>query len=98
MGEWSPELVAQAHGSKCAHGRDKPWKEEGIGDILPSWIELGFVLHFSSSVHNKWASLMAQMVKNLPTNSGDPGSIPGQEDPLEKETATLSRIPGASLK
>ena len=24
-----------------------------------------------------WASLMAQMVKNLPANAGDPGSIPG---------------------
>ncbi|CAI9164575.1 unnamed protein product [Rangifer tarandus platyrhynchus] len=24
-----------------------------------------------------WASLVAQMVKNLPANAGDPGSIPG---------------------
>ena len=95
---WSPEPVAQAHWSKRAHGRDKPWKEEGIGDVLPSWIELGFVLHFISSVHNKWASLVAQMVKNLPANAGDSGSIPGQEDPLEREMATHSRILGASLK
>lgn len=41
VGGWSPEPVAQAHGSNRAHGRDKPWKEEGIGDVLPSWIELG---------------------------------------------------------
>ena len=27
------------------------------------------------------------MVKTPPENVGDPGSIPGQEDPLEKETA-----------
>ena len=35
---------------------------------------------------------MAQMVKNLPTIAGDPGSIPGQEDLLEKEMATHSSI------
>ena len=32
------------------------------------------------------------MVKNLPANAGDTGSIPGQEDPLEKEMATHSNI------
>ena len=32
------------------------------------------------------------MVKNLPANTGDVGSIPGSEDPLEKEIATLSII------
>ena len=26
------------------------------------------------------------VVKNLPANAGDAGSIPGQDDPLEKET------------
>ena len=34
-------------------------------------------------------------VKNLPVNAGDTGdvsSIPGQEDPLEKEMATHSSI------
>ena len=30
------------------------------------------------------------MVKNLPVNAGDAGSIPGQEDPLEEEMATHS--------
>ena len=34
------------------------------------------------------ASLVAQMVKNLPANAGDVGLIPGWEDPLEEETAT----------
>ena len=33
------------------------------------------------------------MVKNLPTNAGDAGSILGQEDPLEKKMATHSSIP-----
>ena len=30
--------------------------------------------------------------KNLPVNAGDPGSIPGQEDPLEEEMETHSSI------
>ena len=32
------------------------------------------------------------VVKNLPANTGDADSIPGQEDPLEKEMATQSNI------
>ena len=31
-------------------------------------------------------------VKNLPANTGDVGSIPGSEDPLEKEMTTHSSI------
>ena len=31
-------------------------------------------------------------VKNLPVEEGDKGSIPSQEDPLEKEMATHSSI------
>ena len=30
------------------------------------------------------------MIKNPPASAGDPGSIPGWEDPLEKEMATHS--------
>ena len=32
------------------------------------------------------------MVKNLPANAGDTGSIPGQENPVEKEMATQYTI------
>ena len=32
------------------------------------------------------------MVKNLPANAGDAGSIPGSEDPPEEEMATHSSI------
>ena len=32
------------------------------------------------------------MVKNLAAKAGDVSSIPGQEDPLEKETVTHSNI------
>ena len=34
------------------------------------------------------ASLVVQQVKNPPANAGDVSSIPGLEDPLEKEMAT----------
>ena len=32
------------------------------------------------------------MVKNTPTHAGDAGSIPGWEDPLQKEMSTHSSI------
>ena len=32
------------------------------------------------------------VVKNPPTNTGDAGSIPGQEEPLKQEMATHSSI------
>ena len=35
---------------------------------------------------------MAHSVKKLPARAVDPGSIPGQEDPLEKEMVTHSSI------
>ena len=38
------------------------------------------------------ASLVAQLVNNPSANVGDPGSIPGWEDPLEKEMTTCSSI------
>ena len=38
------------------------------------------------------AFLVAQLVKNLPVNAGDVGSIPGLEDPLEKEVSARSSI------
>ena len=43
------------------------------------------------SVH-KGASLGAQMVKQSVCSAGDPGSIPGQEDPLEEGMATHSSV------
>ena len=33
------------------------------------------------------------VVKNLPANAGDVGSIPGLEDPMEEGMATHSSIP-----
>ena len=43
-------------------------------------------------MNNKGTSLVAQMVKASAYNAGDPGSILGWEDPLEKEMATHSSI------
>ena len=35
---------------------------------------------------------MGSVVKNLPANAGDLGSIPGREDPLEKGMAAHSSV------
>ena len=46
-------------------------------------------------MHNKLASQVALMVKNLPANAGDARDAIqslGQEDPLEKEMTTHSSI------
>jgi len=46
-----------------------------------------------SSLLVRWASLITQVVKNLPTNAGDTrdsGSISGLGRPLEEEMTTLS--------
>ena len=39
-----------------------------------------------------WASLIAQLVKNLPVIQETPVRFLGQKDPLEKELATHSNI------
>ena len=41
---------------------------------------------------SKVNAMVAQMVKASAYKVEDPGSIPGREDPLEKETATHSSI------
>ena len=52
-------------------------------------MNLFLFIHFSAY----FISLSAGSgVKNLPANTGDAGSIPGEEDPLEKEMATHSSI------
>ena len=43
-------------------------------------------------VYSKWASLIAQSVKNLPAMQKTRVQFLGQEDPLEKERATHSSI------
>ena len=42
--------------------------------------------------YHKWASLVAQSVKNLPAVQETHVQSLGREDPLEKETATHSSI------
>ena len=48
---------------------------------------IGYSLHYS------WASLVAQLVKNLPAMQETPVRFLGQEDSLEKGKATHSSIP-----
>ena len=51
------------------------------------------ILFLRQRLYIIWASLVAQLVKNFPSNAGDtrgPGSILGQEDPLEKIMAICS--------
>ena len=50
-----------------------------------------FILSHSSDL-GYWASLVAQMVKNLPALQETWVQSPGQEDPLEKGMATHSSI------
>ena len=45
-----------------------------------------------ASIYIKWASLVAQMVKNLPAMQETQAQSLGQEDPLEKRIATHSSI------
>ena len=57
-----------------------------------------FILIFTlywSRVHEQ-ASLVAQLVKNLPAMQETLVQFLGQEDPLEKGEATCSSIPGGS--
>ena len=53
---------------------------------------IGFPLVLVSVDHTEWASLEAQMVKNLPAMQETWVRSLGQEDPLEKEMATHSSI------
>ena len=43
-------------------------------------------------MHLMWASLIAQLIKNLPVMQETQVRFLGWEDPLEKEMATHSRI------
>ena len=45
-----------------------------------------------SSLHIYFASLVAQMIKNLPAMQETQGQLLNQEDPLEKGMAAPSRI------
>ena len=61
---------------------------EGTLTHLQRWGGFSGVVMFQ-----RWPS---QVVKNLPANAGDAGRPLSQEDPLEKETATLYSCLGNS--
>ena len=54
-----------------------------------------FVCFISSTVNLGFPG--GSVVKNPPANVGYMGSIPGSEDPLEKEMAPLSSIPAWTI-
>ena len=56
------------------------------------WNNLYEHFHIKSSKLKLGASLVAQLVKNLPAMQKTLVQSPGQEDPLEKGTATHSSI------
>ena len=50
-----------------------------MGDLTIASLENTICHIMYACIHTKWASLVAQLVKNPPSNAGDPGSIPGVE-------------------
>ena len=62
----------------------------GKGTFLYFFLGFNFMSLFSHS----GASLIAQLVKNLPVMQETPVQLLGQEDPLEKGLATHSSILG----
>ena len=69
--------------------------------VIQLYIFSDFFLHYSV-LHDieynfLWASLVAQMVKNLPAMQGDPGSIPAsRRSPGEGNGNHSSILPGES--
>ena len=59
-----------------------------VNHIVPYFIGINSYHEFNR------ASLIAQLVKNLPAMQDAPVQFLGQEDPLEKEQATHSSILG----
>ena len=66
---------------------------------IKRWIKSGsYIYIYNSKIRSNlyyrglWASLVAQLVKNLPAMQETCVQSLGQEDPLEKDMATHSRI------
>ena len=51
--------------------------------------DLSYCIHCSLLLFGSWNFPVGSTVKNVPANAGDMSFITGQEDPLEKGTATL---------
>ena len=78
------DLPGSSAGKEFACNIGDPSSIPGLGRFPGEGI--GYPLQYS------WASLVAQMVKNLPTMWETWLQSLGWEDPLEKGTATLSNI------
>ena len=71
-------------GKESACNAGDPSSIPGLGRSAGEWID--YPLQYS------WASLVAQLVKNLPEESSCNARDLGWEDPLQKGKATHSRI------
>ena len=76
-----------------------PWGHKELDLTEP--LSLSFTLKLEKNYRRKikysWASLIAQLVKNLPAMQKTLVQFLGQEDPLEKGKATHSSILGLPL-
>ena len=79
---WAAQVVQLEKESTCNAG--DPGSIPGLGNTPGEGI--GYSLQYS------WASLVAQVVKNLPAMQETPVRFLGWEDPLEKGKVTHSSI------
>ena len=63
-----------------------------VGYFHQTFGEIGETHNSFKIIHSIWASLVSQMVKNLPAMQETQVQSLGQKDPLEKEMATQSSI------
>ena len=78
------DFPGSSAGKEIACNAGNPSSTSGLG--RPPGELIGYPLHYS------WASLVAQMIKNLPAMRETRVQSLGQEDALEKGMATHSRI------
>ena len=71
--------------------RDRGAQWAAVYGVAQNWTRLKRLSSSSSSIHNIAFSGGSDNKESV-CNAGDPGSIPGQEDPLEKGMATHSSI------
>ena len=80
-------------GASCRHinsdGLGARASSKGLGPLSAHWLLLYSPMN---AHHHPGASLVAQMVKNLPVMQETQAQYLGWEDPLEKEMATHSSI------
>ena len=92
---WSQICSSLLHSHRCRqHGSLLSWK-----DLFLAGLKFRFICNLSTGegvgypLHYSWASLVAQLVKNLPAMQETWVQSLGWEDPLEKGKVAHSNIP-----